>query len=150
MAIGDKWSRPTTACRHFTADRRRLLLEDYLNLVKTQAREMGEREMEEALAGRWDCDIRTIQRNLKLAKAEADEERVKAAKKVVSSPLQELLEEAYAQCKKGDHTWCGDSRFNGLSYRCEPSYEVGYFGIEAEHFTKTCYFCGYSQSEFKF
>jgi hypothetical protein len=66
------------------------------------------------------------------------------------NPLEVLCEEAYARCKKGDHTWFDDSRFDGLAYRCEPSYEVGYIGIEARQFTKTCYFCGYSRSELIF
>lgn len=63
--------------------------------------------------------------------------------------IETLRDEAYAKCTKGDHSWFDDSRFEGLAYRCEPSYEVGYLGtIEARSFRKTCYFCGYSRGEF--
>ena len=74
----------------------------------------------------------------------------RSAEQGYKNPLEVLRDEAYARCKKGDHTWFDDIHFDGLAYRCEPSYEVGYFGIEARHFTKTCYFCGYSRSELIF
>ena len=66
------------------------------------------------------------------------------------NPAEALQDEAYARCKKGDHAWFDDSRFDGLAYRCEPSYKVGTFGIEARHFSKTCYFCGYTQTGMEF
>jgi hypothetical protein len=77
-------------------------------------------------------------------------ENHKAVEQGFKNPVGVLCDEAYARCKNGDHTWFDDSHFNGLAYRCEPSYEVGYLGIEARHFTKTCYFCGYSRSELIF
>lgn len=75
---------------------------------------------------------------------------LRSAEQGYKNPIEALQDEAYARCKKGDHSWFGDNRLNGLAYRCEPYYEAGYLGIEAKHFTKTCYFCGYSRSELIF
>jgi len=57
-----------------------------------------------------------------------------------------LKDEAYARCKKGDHSWFDDTRYDGVVYRRESFYELNDFGgIRTDHSTKTCYFCGYSQ-----
>jgi hypothetical protein len=61
--------------------------------------------------------------------------------------IEALRDEAYAKCRKGDHSWFGDSRFDGLAYRCESFYELNDFGgIRTDHSTKICYFCGYTQT----
>jgi hypothetical protein len=74
----------------------------------------------------------------------------RSAEQGYKNPIEVLRDESYAKCKKGDHTWFDNTRFNGLAYKCESFYEVGYPVNEARHFTKTCYFCGYSRSEFIF
>lgn len=60
---------------HFTPDRRRLLYEDYMKLLEQEGRTSGQRDIEEALAGIYNCDVRTIQRNLPRAKEEAGFEK---------------------------------------------------------------------------
>jgi len=47
-----------------------------------------------------------------------------------------LRDEAYAKCRKGDHSWFDDTGFDGVGYKCERSFEVGDFGnIRKTYFT---------------
>lgn len=58
-----------------------------------------------------------------------------------------LRDKAYAKCKRDDHTWFTDERYKDVAYRYEYSGEVGDFGnIRERNFTKTCHFCGHSES----
>ncbi len=88
----------------------------------------------------FDRDWRTAKKVVESHNAKLDQRRRRNLIKV-------LRDEAYSKCGKDDHSWFDDSRFEGIAYRCERSYEVGYFGnVETRGFVKTCLFCGYSQS----
>lgn len=61
--------------------------------------------------------------------------------RIPTSPLQE---EARALCKKKDHSWLHDDKYDGIAYAKKDETRMG------EHTVKigwrhTCYFCGFSQ-----
>ena len=58
-----------------------------------------------------------------------------------------LLGEARTKCKKGDHAWFNDRRLEDVAYIDEGTNKVDEFGnIKERYFTKTCKFCGHTES----
>jgi len=92
----------------------------------------------------FDRDWRTAKKVVETHNAKLDQRRRRNLIKV-------LRDEAYSKCGKDDHSWFDDSRFEGIAYRCESLCELNDFGgIRTDRSTKTCYFCGYTQSGVSF
>jgi hypothetical protein len=58
-------------------------------------------------------------------------------------PTNPLQQEAYKLCKKKDHGWFSDEKFDGIAYGTETISERGKYTINISH-RRTCYFCNYS------
>jgi len=60
------------------------------------------------------------------------------------TPTSPLQQEAAARCKKGDHSWLSDPKYEGIAYTSEET-----TGKQTEYtvlagYKRTCYFCKYS------
>jgi hypothetical protein len=79
-------------------------------------------------------------------RAERDVSLAKTKDQIIN-PVLVLIDEASAKCKRDDHSWFNDERYEGIAYTYEHSDEVGDYGnIRKTSFTKTCKFCGHIES----
>lgn len=79
------------------------------------------------------------------AEAERDELLTKTKDQIIN-PILALIDEAEDKCKKHDHSWFNDERFEDIGYKYKPSYEVNAYGrnvIETGGW-KICRFCGHT------
>lgn len=61
---------------------------------------------------------------------------------VQRKPTSPLQEEAYALCRRGDHSWLDDARFDGIAYRSEDVSDLVGSLVTIKQ-KRTCYFCGH-------
>lgn len=57
-----------------------------------------------------------------------------------------LLDEPRSKCKRHDHSWFNDERYEGVAYTYKYSRDAEKF-LKVELVTKTCLFCGYNKTE---
>lgn len=90
-----------------------------------------------------------FERDWRTAKKVVESHNAKLDQRRRRNPIKMLREEAYSKCEKGDHSWFDNSRLEGLAYRRESSHHEhdDFGGIRTDSSTKTCYFCGYVQTE---
>ena len=118
-------------------ERDRLKLVAYEAYMAGQARGQKTEVILEKLGKKFHRDPRTIQNWIYDVCKERE----------TKNQVEVLRDEANAKCRKDDHSWFDDSRFEGIAYRCEHSDKVGDFGnIREMYITKTCYFCGHRES----
>lgn len=64
--------------------------------------------------------------------------------KVLKTPTNPLQEEAAARCRKKDHSWLSEPKYDGIAYTSEETTIKQTEYTVLAGYNRTCYFCKYS------
>jgi len=63
---------------------------------------------------------------------------------IPTTPTNPLQEEAAARCRKEDHSWLSDPKYDGIAYTSKPTTVRQTEYTVLAGYNRTCYFCKYS------